>query len=127
MDINDVLALAKAGFSRDEISKIALAVPAEKQTPATVPAQTPATVPAQTPATVPQQTPVTVPQQTPVTVPQQTPVTVPQQTPADAILKELGLIKDTMQANALFGAQMPKPESTEDILASIINPPEIKK
>ena len=119
MDINDVLALAKAGFSRDEISKIALAVPAEKQTPATVPAQTPATVPAQTPATVPQQTP--------VTVPQQTPVTVPQQTPADAILKELGLIKDTMQANALFGAQMPKPESTEDILASIINPPEIKK
>ena len=103
MDINDVLALAKAGFSRDEISKIALAVPAEKQTPATVPAQTPATVP------------------------QQTPVTVPQQTPADAILKELGLIKDTMQANALFGAQMPKPESTEDILASIINPPEIKK
>ena len=123
MDINDVLALAKAGFSRDEISKIALAVPAEKQAPATVPAQTPATVPQQAPETVPQQAPVTVPQQTPVTVPQQTPVT----TPADAILKELGLIKDTMQANALFGAQMPKPESTEDILASIINPPEIKK
>lgn len=111
MDIKDIIALANAGFSKDDIAKIAISVNAGSTdpTPANVPAQiqTPANVPAQTPANIPTQT--------------------PEATPVDAILKELGLIKDTMQANALLGAQLPKPESTDDILASIINPPVIDK
>lgn len=113
MDIKDIIALANAGFSKDDIAKIAISVNAASTdpTPANVPAQTPANVPAQIPANVPAQ------------IPTQT----PEATPVDAILKELGLIKDTMQANALLGAQMPKPESTDDILASIINPPVIEK
>lgn len=113
MDIKDIIALANAGFSKDDIAKIAISVNAGSTdpTPANVPAQTPANVPAQIPANVPAQ------------IPTQT----PEATPVDAILKELGLIKDTMQSNALLGAQMPKPESTDDILASIINPPVIEK
>lgn len=111
MDIKDIIALANAGFSKDDIAKIAISVNAGSTdpTPANVPA------PAQTPA----------PTQTPANVPAQ--IQTPAQTPVDAILKELGLIKDTMQANALLGAQMPKPESTDDILATIINPPVIEK
>ncbi len=117
MDIKDIIALANAGFSKDDIAKIAISVNAGSTdpTPANVPAQTPANVPAQTPA------------QIPANVPAQIPTQTPEATPVDAILKELGLIKDTMQANALLGAQMPKPESTDDILASIINPPVIEK
>lgn len=119
MDIKDIIALANAGFSKDDIAKIAISVNAGSAdpTPANVPAQT------QTPANVPAQTPANVPANVPAQIPTQT----PEATPVDAILKELGLIKDTMQANALLGAQMPKPESTDDILASIINPPVIEK
>lgn len=107
MDIKDVLALANAGFSKDDIAKIAVSLntPAQAVTPAPAPAQ------AVTPAQV----------QTPPQQPAQEP------TPVDAILKELGVLKDTMQANAMLGAQQPKPESTDDILASIINPPKLDK
>lgn len=111
MDIKDIIALANAGFSKDDIAKIAISVNAGSTDP------TPANVPAQTQTPAPTQTPANVPAQ----------IQTPAQTPVDAILKELGLIKDTMQANALLGAQMPKPESTDDILATIINPPVIEK
>lgn len=123
MDIKDIIALANAGFSKDDIAKIAISVNAGSADP------TPANVPAQiqTPANVPAQTPTNVPAQTPANVPAQIPTQTQTPAPVDAILKELGLIKDTMQANALLGAQMPKLESTDDILASIINPPVIEK
>lgn len=117
MDIKDIIALANAGFSKDDIAKIAISVNAGSTDP------TPANVPAQTQTPAPTQTPANVPAQIQTPAPAQT----PEATPVDAILKELGLIKDTMQANALLGAQMPKPESTDDILASIINPPVIEK
>lgn len=44
----------------------------------------------------------------------------------DDILTELGIIKDTMQANARLGAEQPKQRTTDDILAEIINPPIVK-
>ena len=90
MEIKDVIALANAGFTKDQIAKIATSINAPAPAPAPVPAPAPAS------------------------------------SGVDDILKELGIIKDTMQANALLGAQQPKPETTDDILASIINPPEIK-
>ncbi len=42
-------------------------------------------------------------------------------------MRELGLLQGTIQQSALLGAEQPKQESVDDILASIINPPDIKK
>lgn len=111
MNVNDILTLAKAGFNAAQITALATAV-----TPA------PAPVPATAPATAPAPAPVTTPTPTPMPAPAS-----PNNADLTEVLNQLGVMQTAMQSMALSGAQQPKPESTDDILASIINPPVIDK
>lgn len=51
----------------------------------------------------------------------------PAQPEMTRILEELTGIKAAVQTGNLQSAQMPAPETTDDILAAIINPPSINK
>lgn len=100
MNYSDIIALARAGFTAQQIAQMSQAeqVPQE-QAPAPAPA-------------VEQQEPV------PATV-QQTPDQL------SAILAEMQTLKQTMQAQNRQNAELipPAPQSTQDILSSIIAPP----
>ena len=82
MDIKDIITLANAGFTAQQIA-----------TMATPP------VPAPVPAPV----------------------------PVDPIMEQLKALTAAVQTNAIINSQLPitQPETPEDILASIINPPTI--
>lgn len=103
MKIEDIIALAGAGFSKQDIIKIAgtVSAPAPIQTP------TPASAPA--------------------------PVSVPAQVPGntqDVFNQRMGVLDNRLdeitrliQVGNLSNSQIPEPPTTEDMLASIINPP----
>ena len=105
MNYSDIIALARAGFTAQQIAQMSQA----EQVP-----QEPAPVPVQqepTPAPV-----------------QQEPTPAPvQQTPdqLSAILAEMQTLKQTMQAQNRQNAELipPTPQSAQDILSSIIAPP----
>lgn len=105
MNYSDIIALARAGFTAQQIAQMSQA----EQAP-----QEPAPAPVQqepTPAPV-----------------QQEPTPVPvQQTPdqLSAILAEMQTLKQTMQAQNRQNAELipPAPQSAQDILSSIIAPP----
>ena len=103
MDIKDIIALANAGFTAQQIATMATTAPA----PAPVPAPAPAPVPAPAPAPVPAPAPAPV--------------------PVDPIMEQLKALTTAVQTNAIINSQLPitQPETPEDILASIINPPTI--
>lgn len=97
MKIEDIIALAGAGFSKQDIIKIA----------GTVSAPAPAPAPIQTP--------------TPASAP------VPAQ---DVFNQRMGVLDNRLdeitkliQVGNLSNSQIPEPPTTEDMLASIINPP----
>ena len=105
MNYSDIIALARAGFTAQQIAQMSQAeqVPLE---PAPVPVQQ-----EPTPAPV-----------------QQEPTPAPvQQTPdqLSAILAEMQTLKQTMQAQNRQNAELipPTPQSAQDILSSIIAPP----
>lgn len=99
MTINDIIALAHAGFTADQISRLA-AVPAVP--PAPTPAPTPAPAPPAPPAPL-------------------TPDTQVQDFMA-AINGGFDRMLTAMQQQAITQAQQPPEETVGDILASIINP-----
>lgn len=103
MKIEDIIALAGAGFSKQDIIKIAGTV----STPTPAPIQTP------TPASAPAPAPVSAP--------------VPAQ---DVFNQRMGVLDNRLdeitkliQVGNLSNSQIPEPPTTEDMLASIINPP----
>ena len=104
MNYSDIIALARAGFTAQQIAQMSQAEPAPVQQES-APVQ---------PAPV---------QQEPAPV-QQEPV---QQTPDQfsAILAEMQTLKQTMQAQNRQNAELipPTPQSAQDILSSIIAPP----
>jgi hypothetical protein len=103
MTTNDVLALAKAGFTSTQIVALAQI----SQTPTTQP-PTPTAPPTPTVPPAP---------------------TVPP-TPAvqtDPIMAEIQKLTGALQANALLASNMPQTQQTaDDVLASIINPPTVE-
>lgn len=98
VNANDVLTLAKAGFTAQQIAALSSLTgqpaPAEPQPAQPQPAQ-PAP-PAPAPDGV------------------------------SAMLEKLGVLTEAIQANGLLNANQPKPQTTDDILAAIIAPPDIK-
>lgn len=103
MKINDIIALAGAGFSKQDIIKIAGTVSTPAPAPAPIQTPTPASAPA------------------PVSVP------VPAQ---DVFNQRMGVLDNRLdeitkliQVGNLSNSQIPEPPTTEDMLASIINPP----
>lgn len=109
MKIEDIIALAGAGFSKQDIIKIA----GTGSTPAPAPAPAPILTP--TPAPAP------------------APVPVPAQVPGntqDVFNQRMGVLDNRLdeitrliQVGNLNNSQIPEPPTTEDMLASIINPP----
>lgn len=105
MKIDDIIALAGAGFSKQDIIKIAGTVSAPAPTPAPAPIQTP------TPASAPVSVSAPVPAQ-------------------DVFNQRMGVLDNRLdeitkliQVGNLSNSQIPEPPTTEDMLASIINPP----
>lgn len=105
MKIEDIIALAGAGFSKQDIIKIAGTVSAPVPAPAPAPIQTP------TPASAPASVSAPVPAQ-------------------DVFNQRMGVLDNRLdeitkliQVGNLGNSQIPEPPTTEDMLASIINPP----
>ena len=103
MKIEDIIALAGAGFSKQDIIKIA----------GTVSAPAPAPAPILTPASAPAPAPVPVPGNT-----------------QDVFNQRMGVLDNRLdeitrliQVGNLSNSQIPEPPTTDDMLASIINPP----
>ena len=131
MELTDILALVKAGYSRHEIEQMdkpqttdpnPLTVPEPVQTPAQV--SEPASVPAQVVEPVAPAVPVAVPQPQPQ--PAQTqPTEQTQPTMAD-IMQGIAKLTSAVQANAIAQSVIPQglqnPPSAEDMLAEIIRP-----
>lgn len=105
MKIEDIIALAGAGFSKQDIIKIAGTVSAPAPAPAPIQTPTPAPAPASAPVSAP----------------------VPAQ---DVFNQRMGVLDNRLdeitkliQVGNLSNSQIPEPPTTEDMLASIINPP----
>ena len=107
MKIEDIIALAGAGFSKQDIIKIAGtgSIPTPTPTPAPAPIQTP------TPASAPVSVSAPVPAQ-------------------DVFNQRMGVLDNRLdeitkliQVGNLSNSQIPEPPTTDDMLASIINPP----
>lgn len=103
MKIEDIIALAGAGFSKQDIIKIAGTVSAPAPAPA--PIQTPTSPPVPVPAQVPGNT-------------------------QDVFNQRMGVLDNRLDAITkliqvanLSNSQIPEPPTTDDMLASIINPP----
>ena len=109
MNYSDIIALARAGFTAQQIAQMSQA----EQVP-----QEPA------PAQVPQEQH---PAQAPAVEQQEPAPAIVQQTPdqLSAILAEMQTLKQTMQAQNRQNAELipPAPQSAQDILSSIIAPP----
>lgn len=111
MKIEDIIALAGAGFSKQDIIKIA----GTGSIPTPTPAPAPAPILTPTPAPVP------------------APVPVPAQVPGntqDVFNQRMGVLDNRLdeitkliQVGNLSNSQIPEPLTTDDMLASIINPP----
>ena len=107
MKIEDIIALAGAGFSKQDIIKIAGTGSIPTPTPAPILTPTPASAPA--------------------------PVPVPAQVPGntqDVFNQRMGVLDNRLdeitrliQVGNLSNSQIPEPPTTNDMLASIINPP----
>ena len=110
MNIADVVTLARAGFTADQIARMYA---------------TPAPVAPVAPASVAQVAPAPVAQVAPAPVAQVAPAPVAQVAPApdnNPVMEQLKMLTNTLQANAILNSNQPKPETVDDILASIINP-----
>lgn len=129
MELNTILELVKAGFTKDEIMQMAQpsdtnSNPEPVQTQMDLPTQNPEPQPVQ--AQVVEQVAPAVPAPTPTPVPQ------PVQTPAQDqptmldIMQGIAKLTSAVQANAIAQSVIPQglqtPPSAEDMLAEIIRP-----
>ena len=122
MELTDIMALVKAGYTKEEIAQMESPNPTEP-----TPVQTPAPTP------VPEQTPVQMQMQIPAPEPvaQPAPVPAPAQPEAQPTMAELmqsiAKLTSAVQANAIAqsvipGGATPQTPTAEDMLAEIIRP-----
>lgn len=104
---DDILVLAKAGFSAQQIAALNMVGAQPKPQPQ--------------PQPQPQPIPETKPQ--PQHIPETKPEPVPKGASIDDVLKSVEGLTKTFQNGFMMGAQQPQPVTAEDILAKIINPP----
>ena len=125
MELTDILALVKAGYTRDEIAQMDTQTPGQ---PNAEPIPVVETSQIAEPVAVPTPTPVAVPVAEPVPTPQPTqtpPQEQPQPTMAD-IMQGIAKLTSAVQANAIAQSVIPQgisnPPRAEDMLAEIIRP-----
>ena len=131
MELNDILELVKAGFTKDEIMQMAKpehSDPNPAPVPAPVDNPAPAPEPVSAPAPAPVAPAVPAPQPVPQPAPQPQPVQAPAQdqpTMAD-LMQGIAKLTSAVQANAIAQSVIPQglqnPPSAEDMLAEIIRP-----
>ena len=112
----DILTLAKAGFSAQQIAALNMvgAAPAPAAPAPAAPAPAAPAAPAQA-APAP-------------AAPAPTPAPAPTQgATVDDVLKSVKDLTATFQNGFIVGSQQPRPVTAEDILANIINPPSPNK
>lgn len=123
MELTDIMALVKAGYTKDEIAQMEKPQPSDPNpVPAVQPVATP--VPVAEPANPPTQV------VEPVAVPAPAPVPQPAQQEAQPTMAELmqsiAKLTSAVQANAIAQSAIPagvsNPPSAEDMLAEIIRP-----
>ena len=116
---NEILTLAKAGFTAEQIAALNASFP---QNPQPTPAA-PQTAPA--PIQPTQQMPIVAQPTAPAPVQPTAPApTAPEpQATVDDVLKAVTGLQSTFQQTMLQTAVQPQPKTAEDILAEIINPP----
>lgn len=115
MTIEDILTLARAGYSSAQINALysaqqaAPAIPQQVQPPVQVPAAEAA------PSSI----------VAPAQVPAPMPAPVPAGATLDDVMRSIAGLTTAVQANALLGAQQPQQPTVNDVLAQIIapNPP----
>lgn len=103
MTMQDILTLAKAGYTAEQISALAAAEQTQPQEPEQPQEQKP--------------------KQKPKQKPEQEQPQEPEQQPD--ILAELREIKTAILRGAYMGAQQPEAQDAEAALAAIINPPDV--
>lgn len=117
----DILTLAKAGFTAQQIAALSIIGRNSEQTPAPAPAPAPAPVPIQTPAVT------LVPAQpAPVAAPTPEPTPAPAQgATVEDVLAAINGLGATFQHGFMQAAEQPEVPTAESILAEIINPPQL--
>lgn len=120
MTIDDILTLARAGYSSAQINALYSAqVTQPQQAAPAIPQQV--QPPVQVPAAEAAPSPVVVPAQVPAPMP----APVPASATLDDVMRGIAGLTTAVQANALLGAQQPAQPTVNDVLAQIIapNPP----
>lgn len=119
MELTDIMALVRAGYTKDEIALM--------ETPGTA-EQIPAPAPVETPEPSAQQTPVQAPVAVaePVAIPQPQPTQQEEQPTMAELMQSIAKLTSAVQANAIAQSVIPQglqnPPSAEDMLAEIIRP-----
>lgn len=119
MELTDIMALVKAGYTKDEIAQMEKPQPSDPNpVPAVQPVATP--VPVAEPANPPTQV------AEPVAVPQPVPAQQDTQPTMAEIMQSIAKLTSAVQANAIAQSVIPQglqnPPSAEDMLAEIIRP-----
>ena len=118
MELIDIMALVKAGYTKEEI--------AQMETPGT-PAPTPAPEPVKETAPTPEPTQVVEPPAQPVPVPQPVPAQPEAQPTMAELMQSIAKLTSAVQANAIAQSVIPgganaQTPTAEDMLAEIIRP-----
>lgn len=123
MELNTILELVKAGFTKDEIMQMA-----QPTTPVTnpEPVQTSIDTPAQNPEPQPVQEQVAEPVAVPTSVPAPQPTQQEAQPTMAELMQSIAKLTSAVQANAIAQSVIPagvsNPPNAEDMLAEIIRP-----
>ena len=104
MTAKEILALSMSGYNSQQIAVIAAEMAAQPADPPPAPAADPAPEPAADPAPEPAADP-----------------PMPQ---LDGLMAKLDALTNQLQQQAILASQQPATQTADDILASIINPPQ---
>ena len=117
MELTDIMALVKAGYTKDEITQMDKAITSNTNTAANV---EPVTTP------VPDTSPAPTPVVEPVAVPAAVPTPTETQPTMAELMQSIAKLTSAVQANAIAQSVIPagvsNPPSAEDMLAEIIRP-----
>ena len=123
MELTDIMALVKAGYTKDEIAQMD-----KPQTPDPnpTPVQLPVNVPEQQPEPAPAPAPVAEPAPVAQPVPQPQPAPAQPQPTMEDLMQSIAKLTSAVQANAIAQSVIPPglqtPPKAEDMLAEIIRP-----
>ncbi len=129
MELTDIMALVKAGYTKDEIAQMEKPQPSDPNpVPAVEPVATPVPVaePTNPPAQVVEPVAPAVPVAQPAQQPTQTQLDAQTQPTMADIMQGIAKLTSAVQANAIAQSVIPQglqnPPSAEDMLAEIIRP-----